>query len=542
MKSMNRLKRLVREPVLLLSMALVVACLALFVVYPILRVFLFPTLKDFLEIPGTPRYLKALLNSLFVTALSTTSATLFGFLYAYAVTRTNVPLKRVFRFISILPLFSPPFMVAFSYMMMFGKNGLVSHQLLGLNMNIFGWHGLWLCQTIAFFPAACLVMEGVLQSIAPSLEYAGRNLGATGFRLFRTITLPLAIPGIAGAALLTSIQVLADFGNPIMIAGDFSVLATEAWLRVEGWGDVRGAAVLSSILLLPSLLLFFVQRYWVGRRSYVTITGKIALVDIRKTAWGVRWLLFGFCTLVSTMILLVYAGLFIGSFVQGWGFDWTPTLRYVQEIFSRSPELVNSLTFALVAGLVSAVFSLTAAYLVTRKRFLFRRFVDFTSILPAALPGIFFGIGYSIAFTRKPFDLYGTAAIIILSMIFWNISMGYQTGIGTFSQISPSFSEAASNLGAGSARIFWQIEAPLVQGPFFSAFVVSFIRAATTLSVIVFLSTSRNGVATFSIMNLVNDGFYGHAAALTSALLVITFSVLGLARLVIGKRLELFKV
>jgi len=542
MKSMKRLKKLFLEPILLLTMALIIVCLALFVLYPILRVFLFPSPRDFMEIPANPRYLKAVLNSLFITALSTATATLFGFLFAYTVTRTDVPLKRAFRFISILPLFSPPFMVAFSYMMMFGKNGLVSHQLLGLSMNIFGWHGLWLCETIAFFPTAALVMEGVLQSIAPSLEYAGRNLGATGFKLFRTITLPLAIPGIAGAALLVSIQVLADFGNPIMIAGDFSVLATEAWLRVEGWGDVRGAAVLSSILLLPSLVLFLAQRYWVGQRSYVTVTGKIALVDIRKTARGMRWLLFAFCALVSVMILLVYVALLIGSFVQGWGFDWTPTLRYVQEIFSRSPELVNSLSFALAAGLVSSVFSLTAAYLVTRKRFFFRQFVDFTSILPAALPGIFFGIGYSIAFTRKPFDLYGTAAIIILSMIFWNISMGYQTGIGTFSQISPSFSEAASNLGAGSMKIFWQIEAPLVRGPFFSVFVVCFIRAVTTLSVIVFLSTSRNVVATFSIMNLVSDGFYGKAAALTSALLVVSFSVLGLAKLAIGKRMELFKV
>jgi iron(III) transport system permease protein len=385
-------------------------------------------------------------------------------------------------------------------------------------------------------------MEGVLQSIAPSLEHAGRNLGATGFKLFRTITFPLARPGVAGAALLVSIQVLADFGNPIMIAGDFSVLATEAWLRVEGWGDVRGAAVLSSLLLLPSFFLFIVQRYWVRQRSYITVTGKMALVDIQKTGWYVRWFLFFFCTFVSMMILLIYVALVMGSFVKGWGFDWAPTLRYVKEILSRSPELVNSLSFALIAGLASAVFSMTSAYLVSRKQFLFRQFVDFTNILPAALPGIFFGIGYSIAFTRPPIDLYGTAVIIILSMIFWNISMGYQTGIGTFSQISPSFSEAASNLGAGSMKIFWEIEAPLVRGPFFSAFVVSFIRAVTTLSVIVFLSTSGNVVATFSIMNLVSDGFYGKAAALTSALLVVSFSVLGLAKLAIGKRMELFKV
>jgi len=523
-------------------MILIIVSLTVFVLYPIFRVFTFPAAFDFLRIPQNPRYLKAILNSLLMTGLSTTTATLFGFLFAYAVTRTDVPLKKTFRFISILPLFSPPFMVAFSYMMMFGKNGLISYQLFGIRLNIFGWHGLWLSETIAFFPIAALVMEGVLQSIAPSLEYAGRNLGATGFKLFRTVTLPLARPGVAGAALLVSIQVLADFGNPIMIAGDFSVLATEAWLRVEGWGDVRGAAVLSSLLLLPSFLLFLVQRYWVRQRSYITVTGKLALVDIQKTRGSIRWLLFGFCTLVSVMILLVYVALILGACVKGWGFDWTPTLQHIQSILSRSPELVHSLTFGLLAGIISAAIAMTAAYLVSRKRFLFRSFVDFTSILPAAIPGIFFGIGYSIAFTRPPFDLYGTAAIMVLSMIFWNISMGYQTGIATFSQISPSIHEAASNLGAGSMKILWEIEAPLIRGSFLSAFVVSFIRAVTTLSVIVFLATQNNRVATFTIMNLVSDGFYGKAAALTTALLVVSFAVLGMAKWIIGKKMELFKV
>jgi iron(III) transport system permease protein len=536
------MKKLFKEPALLVTILLIVGCLLFFVFYPIFRVLSYPSLKDFIEVPQNLRYLRAIKNSLLMVVLSTTTATLFGFLFAFTVIKTDVPFKKFFKVVSILPLFSPPFMVAFSYLMMFGKNGLITTHVFGLRVSIFGWHGLWLSETIAFFPVAALVMEGVLESISPSLEYAGRNLGATGFTLFKTVTLPLARPGVAGAALLVSILVLADFGNPIMIAGDFSVLATEAWMRVEGWGDVRGAAVLSSLLLIPSFLLFLVQRYWVGQTSYITITGKITQIQRQPTMWYVRWSLFIFCLIVSVLILLVYIALVMGAFVKGWGFDWTPTLKYVKSIFSRSPELVHSFVFALIAGFLSALFAMTAAYLVSRKQFFSRRFVDFTCILPAAIPGIFFGIGYSIAFTRPPIDLYGTAAIVVLSMIFWNISMGYQTGIGTFKQISPSLGEAASNLGAGSMKIFWQIEIPLIKNSFFAAFVVSFIRAITTLSVIVFLATSKNVVATFSIMNLVSDGFYGKAAALTTGLLVIAFSLLGLAKFVIGKRMDLFKV
>jgi iron(III) transport system permease protein len=531
-----------REPVLFLVIWVVILSLVVFVVYPSIRVFLYPSGKDFVSILTDPRYQKSILNSLQIVVLSTLSATVLGFIYAYAITRTDIPLRKFFKGISLLPLFSPPFMVAFSYIMLFGRNGLITSQLLGLQVNIFGWHGLWFAQTVAFLPVASLVMEGILQSIPPSLEYAGRNMGANGFTLFRTITFPLARPGVAGAALLVAIQVLADFGNPIMISGDFSVLATEAWMRVEGWADISGAAVLSLLLLVPSFLIFMFQRYWVNRRSYITITGKITQIDIQKTGTFVRWILFLICLSVSVLIILVYIALFIGAFVEGWGFNWTPTLRYVKEILSRSPELSNSLVFSVIAGCGSALFSITAAYLVTRKRFLGRKFIDFTCILPAALPGLFLGLGYSISYTRPPFDLYGTAAIVIFALMFWNIAMGYQTGIGVFQQISPSLSEAASNLGASTLRIFREIEIPLIKGPFFSAFIVSFIRAITTLSVIVFIATSKNVVATFSIMNLVSDGFYGKAAALTCALLFISFSLLGITKLLLGKNIVLFKV
>ena len=537
-----RAQGVTRELGLLIALVAVVACLVVFVLLPTAATLLFPSARDYAVMLLAPRFLKAALNSLFITTLSTVTATLFGFLFAYTAARTDVPWRRFFRVIAILPLFSPPFMVAFSYMMMFGKNGLLTFHLLGIRTNVFGWHGLWLSQTISFFPVAAVVIEGVLRSISPNVEYAGRNLGATGFRLFRTVTLPLARPGIAGAALLVSIQVLADFGNPIMIGGSFSVLATEAWLRVEGWGDVRGAAVLSSLLLVPSLVLFVAQRVWVGRRTYATLTGRAGIADIPRAGPVVRASLFVFCFLTSVLVILVYAALIMGAFVKGWGFDWSPTLRNLREVAARSPELIRSLVFAGAAGLASTLIAMAAAYIVSRKEFLLKRFIDVAAILPAALPGIFFGIGYSIVFSRPPLDLYGTAAIIVLSLVFWNVSIGYQSGLSAFSQISPSFGEAASNLGAGSIRIFREIEIPLIRGAFFSSFTVSFIRAATTLSVVVFLATSSNSVATFSIMNLVTDGFYGRAAALTTALLVVSFAALGAARLAAGRPVDLFKV
>jgi len=529
-----------REPLLLATVAALAACLLVFVLAPLAATLVFPGARDYASVLGAPRYLKAALHSLAITALSAATATVVGFVFAYASVRSTVPLRRLFRLVAILPLFSPPFMVAFSYVMMFGKNGLITHTLLGLRGSIFGWHGLWLSQTISFFPVAAVVIGAALRSIPPSLDHAGRNLGASGWRLFRTVVLPLALPGIAGAALLVAIQVLADFGNPIMIGGSYSVLATEAWLRVEGWGDVRGAAVLSIELLIPAVALFLSQRAWIQPRSLPSLTGKAGLDVLPPTGLAARTLLFALCTAVSVLVLLVYATLVLGAFVKGWGFDWTLTAANFRDILGRSSDLLRSLAYAGAAGALSTVVSLLASWLVSRKQFAVRRAMDFTAMIPAAIPGITFGIGYSILFSRAPLDLYGTAAIVVLSLLFWNVSMGYQSGLVAFSQIPSSFGEAASNLGAGSLRTLREIELPLTGGLAFSAFVVSFIRAVTTLSVVVFLTTSSNRVSTVTIMNLVNDGFYGKAAALTAALLTASFAALGAARLAAGRSFELF--
>jgi len=512
------------------------AVLALFVLYPILRVALYPSAGDFRVILADPRYSRALLHSLAMLALSTLSATFVGFVFAYALTRRDLPLKGFFPLVSLLPLFSPPFVVAFGYLMLFGKSGLVTHALLGRRVSILGWPGLWLSQTMSFFPVAMVAIRNVLETIPANLEQAAKNLGASRSHRFRTVILPLASGGIVSAALLVAILVLADFGNPIMIAGDYSVLATEAWLRIQGWADVKGAAALSILLLIPSLLLFILQRRWAKGRAFVTIGGKSSSLEPEPTPRVVKLLLALFCALVSLLIVLIYAVLLLGSLVKGWGFDWRPTARWVLGLGESWRALGRSLCFSALAAFASALVGMMTAFLVHERKMPLAKAIDALAMLPAALPGIFIGIGYSIAFNRPPLDLYGTGLIIVLSLGAWNLSTAYQTGLESLKQVSPSLGEAAANLGARTLRVFRDVHLPLLKGPFLSAFLVGFIRSITTLSVIVFLETASNTVATFSIMNLVNDGYYGKAAALSVALLAVTFAAVGLARLPFGKK------
>src|SRR3990172_176415 len=300
--------RMMADPGLVVAFAAVGALLVLFVLYPAVRVLIYPRLADYLAVPDNPRWLQAARNSLLMMVLSTLTATAVGFLYAFAISRRDMPLRRLFQTLSVLPLFAPPFMVAFSYILMFGQQGMITKALFGLDVNIFGWQGLWLVQTVAFFPFAALVIGAVLEQISPTVEYAALNLGATEGGVIRTVLFPLARPGVAAAALVVAISVLADFGNAVVIAGGFPLLATEAWFRIEGLADLKGAAVAVALLIVPTMILFLLERYWVGQRTYTVLTGKGTRIEQPPTPPLIRWLLFGGCVVVSAFVVIVYVG------------------------------------------------------------------------------------------------------------------------------------------------------------------------------------------------------------------------------------------
>lgn len=526
----------VGDPGLLAAFVAVAGVLLGFVLYPTLRVITYPAVADYLAAPYNSRWIAATRNSLMMMVLSTTSATVVGFLYAYATSREDLPGRRGFQQLSLLPLFAPPFMVAFAYILMFGRQGLITKTLLGLNVNIFGWQGLWLVQTVAFFPYAALIIGQVLEAINPTLEHAARDLGAAEWTLFRTITVPLARPGVAAAMLLVAISVLSDFGNAVVIAGDLPLLATEAWVRIEGLADLSGAAVVVSLLLVPTAGLFILERLWVSRRLYTAITGRGSRLRRPPTPWYFRWPLLAFCSGVAVLVLLVYVAVLAGAFARTWGYNWTLTLDHWRLALAQGGgHLLNSVKVGVASALLTSVIALVAAFLTSRRLYRIERSLDFLAVLPAAMPGVFVGIGFLLAFNQPPLVLGGTPWILILALAFWHIPFGYQAAAAGLKQIDRSIEEAAADLGASGLRVLRDVYLPLLRGPFAASFVTSFIRAVTNLSIVVFLVTPRNLVATYSILSMIGGGFWGAAAALTTALLAVTFLAVGAARVAIGR-------
>ena len=535
-ESCKEMKRLKNEPLLLLAIVVIILFVGFFVVYPVVRVITFPGLQDYLQLFSKARWFKAVKNSLYMTLVSTLSCTAVAFLFAYVIARLDVPCKGLFRFVTLLPIVSPPFIVALSYILLFGVQGIVTKGLLGLQVDIYGKLGLWIVQTVTFFPYAYSVIYGVIRSISTNLEYAAYNMGATRWQVFRDVFFPLCRPGIAGGALIAAINVLTDFGNPMMIGGDLALLPTEAYMQISGWYDMKTASVLAVALLVPAMAIFLVNRFWDGKRSYVTITGKeISLNPFPVPKW-VKWGLFSLTMFISLFILLVYGTLCYGAFTKAWGYDWSFTLENIQYVFLKGRQIWNSIRYGFLSSLGAAFLAMVLAYIVQKKQVGLNKALDFLAILPGAIPGMFLGIGFVMAFNAKPFELTGTSAIMVLALLFWNIPTCYSAATAGLQQIGNSVEDAALNLGANSFRSFKDVIIPLLKAPFLSGFVLSFLRSVTCLSVVIFLYAPSTTVGTISVMVLVQSGQWGEAAAFTMILIAIAFSVLRLAQYVLGKQ------
>jgi len=531
-----------REPALLFALLVVVALVLTFIVYPQVQVALAPGPAGYVQFLEEGTWLIPLRNSVEVTLLSTTTAVLLGFVYAYAMVYSHMPWKTFFRLIGILPLLSPPFVVAASYILLFGPRGIVTYGVFGQSPVIFGLFGIWGVQTIAYFPFAYQLIADVLSRSDARMEQAARNLGAGPWRVFRTVTLPLSRPGLGAAILTTAIYILEDFGNPQIIGGIFTVLPTQAYSLISGFGDYTSAAAVSTILLLLALALYVGKIRLDGGRAFVTVSGRASSMPRPPVPRVVSAACFVGCLALAGLILLVYGTLVVSAFTVAFPTNVTFTTRNFQFVASgtNGDALRNTLVYGGIAAALSAVLALFAGWLVQRGSWRGRGVLDFLLIMPAAIPGIFFGIGYLTAFNQVWLNWLDRGALIIIAFVFWNIPVGYQAAVAGLRQIDRSLDEAATSLGASSLRSFRDVILPMLGGSLRVGFVTTFVRAVTTLSIVIFLFTPSTTVATIRIYQLVNDLNWGGATAFTivdiglAIVALSIFAVLSRGRIALG--------
>jgi iron(III) transport system permease protein len=494
-------------------------------------------------------------NTLFLGILVALGTTALGLAFALIATRTSFRYKKLLRVMSVLPIITPPFVIGLALILLFGRSGAASsimYDWFGIPRSrwIYGLPGVFIAQLLAFTPIAFLVLIGVVQGISPTLEEASQTLRAKSWTTFLMVTLPLMRPGLANAFLLGFVESLADFGNPLVLGGNFEVLSTKIFFAVVGAQQDQGrAAVLSIILLAFTLGAFWLQHAWLGKKVYTTVTGKgdsgIPLPLPKRVAMAsyftaIPWALF---------TVVIYAMILIGGFVRSMGRDYTPTLDHYLTAFriersdwgvyfsgSAWDSFFATMKVAAISAPLTAAIGILTAYLLTRQRFQGQRLFEFGTLLSFAIPGTVVGVSYILAFNVPPIEITGTGFILVMCFVFRNMPVGVRSGIATLSQIDKSLDEASLTLGARSATTMRRIVLPLLRPAIVASLVYSFVRAMTAVSAVIFLVTAEYNMATAYIVGRVEAGEFGLAIAYSTVLIVVMLIAITMIQLAVGER------
>ena len=493
-------------------------------------------------------------NSLFLAVLVGFSTTVLGLVFALVATRSKFKQGNLLRALTVLPIITPPFVIGLAIILLFGLSGAVTTfvaDLFGLQPTrwVYGLPGIFIAQLLSFTPIAFLVLIGVVEGVSPSMEEAAQTLRASKWHTFRTVSLPLMRPGLANAFLLGFIESMADFGNPLVLGGNYDVLSTEIFFAIVGaQNDQSKAAVLAIALLIFTLSAFYLQRRWLGKKSYTTQTG--------KGDGGMHVLLPNrimlpcyFIAAVWTLFTLTVSGMILyGGFVETWGLNNSLTFKHYITAFGVGfnefgihfkgaawDSFWTTLKIAATAAPLTAIVGLLTAWLLVRQNFTGKHAFEFGTMLSFAIPGTVIGVSYILAFNVPPIELTGTGAILVISFIFRNMPVGVRAGIASMSQLDKSLDEASLTLGANTWQTFKKIILPLMRPAILAALVFSFVRAMTAISAVIFLVSAEYNMATSYIIGRVENNDYGIAIAYSSVLIVVMLTVVALMQLLVGR-------
>ncbi len=522
----------------------VLLVLLLFVAYPTLSV-LFKSfahegqlgLDNYTAVLAKPHLLGTIWGSLLVAGGVAILSTLLGLIIALTVFKTTLPLRRLFGVAAVLPMIIPGFVSTLAYIFLFGRNGLITYQLLNLTWDVYSWRSVLIIQTLDFTAIAFLLISAVLISVGSQIEDAARNLGASEWEVLKTVTLPLIRPGLIGALLLTFLRSMADFGTPLILGGSFNTLASASYTQLIGTYNIEMASTLNAILLVFSVgaFWFYSRAQAIGAGVRVQLeSGKRKVLNLRRPAKVIMWTI---CVLFSTGVFMLLISVFLAAFTKHIGADFTLTLEHFQILPQRGwNSTINTLFFATTTSVIVGLLGIIVAYLVTRMEFRGRRILDLLATLPFAIPGTFMGVGYALAFSRAPLVLSGTWAILIAVTVIRVLPLGLRSGVSVLTQQDRSIEDASANLGASRITTFFHVVMPLARPALLVSALYAFVATVQTLGAIIFLINPSTKVLAVDVFEAIVKGSVGEAAALSMVMLLL--STLGVLAIYMISRRE----
>jgi iron(III) transport system permease protein len=492
----------------------------------------FVGLDNFFAYFATPALLDSLWNSIWVALLVTVLVVPAAFTFAYALARSCMPLKGIFRTLALTPLLAPSLLSAISFIYWFGNQGVLKTLMLSLGIeSIYGAPGIVLSQLFAVFPHALIILVTALSLADARLYEAADALGTSHARKFFTITLPGAKYGIASAAMVSFTLVITDFGIPKVIGGNFNVLATDVFKLVIGQQDFQKGAVVALMLLAPALLTFIVDRF-VQRKQTSMLTAR-AVPYATKPSRAFDLAMTAYCAIVLLLMGAVFGMALFASFVKFWPYDLSFSLRhYVFGIVDGevNTAFVNSLKLAFLTSLGGTAIVFVGAYLMekTRGADWLRPAVQLLALIPMAVPGLVLGLGYIFFFNapQNPLNfMYHSMAVLVACTIIHFYTTGHLTAMTALKSLDGEFESVSASLKVPFWKTFWRVTLPICTPALIDISRYFFINAMTTISAVVFLYSPDTRLVSITILNLDEAGEIGAAAAMAVLIAATSLAV-----------------
>ena len=513
------------------------AIVAIFLIFPLFDVFKYSfvdketgaaSLSNWKEFFSRAYYLRAFSHSMVIALATTLFSSLLGIPLGFFTTRYRIRSTNLLTTLSVLALLSPTFIGAYSWITMMGNNGFLRNLLLSIGLKlppIYGAGGIILADTLQYYPFISLMLAGSLMTIDRSLEEASENLGARSIKTFFSVTLPLVLPSLTGGALIVFMMSLSNFGTPAIIGGNYRVLATVAYEQFTSEvNETPGMASTVSIVLMMCAAVVIVLQTWASsRRKYASMLVNRPVVKKLKgarsfLAHALCYLIVGFSMLpLGVIVFYSFRNTSGPVFKPGFGLD-----SYRQIFYDVGKTVINSFVYSFVAVILIAVIGTLIGFVIARKRNLAVKVLDPLLMIPYIVPGTVLGIGFIVAFNRKPLYLAGTATIIILTYFIRRLPYSVRSAASILKQIDPALEEAGINLGSSPGRTFRTITLPLMKSGIISGAIMSWVTSMNELSASILLYVGKTMTMPIKIYLSVADGYFGTASAMSTILLVVT--------------------
>lgn len=467
-------------------------------------------------------------NSMITSSISAGIASIFGGIIAYYMLFSSERVRKFYYYLLMLTMISPPFIFGISYIMLFGRRGLITYRVLGLHTNPYGLKGIVMLQLIGEISFATFMLYEIFKNFDYTLINASRALGASPWESLKRVVFPISVPAFLGTFFILFTKNLSDFGSAIIIGGRESTLATEAYLTVIGEGNMPKAAAMTLLLIFPALLAFLLyKRILLKKFSSFSVGKGMESKNISYSLPLVVKLLFKVVAYLFVLVMFIqYSAIFFSGFYNYTSKGIEFTLEYIEKFkLSSTRVFLRTIVYAFISGAISSTIGILISYYNRERNSYFFKGIEFLGGLPYIIPGTFFGLGYILAFNSGIFTLTGTATIVILNCAFRQISIGIKAGDSIFSTLNPNIEKAGRDLGASKMRILLDIIFPLLKPAFLISFVNCFIATMTTIGAIIFLVSPGNNVATIMLFTQVAQGEYGAASITALAITFITFSL-----------------